>query len=458
MSASLLPRPRHPARTHRALGLLVLAACGAQSGEPQGGPEAASIEPAAAAAPTRNDDPRVVQARKALDLGRADLARALVPQAVAVAGSEGPLLEARLAALSGDHLAALAHLERARREAPEDPRVYATAAEIHAAKGNLAEADTEIKRGVEAGGASAPELARARGVQLICSPGQARHGLTLLLRARELDADLPYLDRPLGQAHMLVAKEKIGAGDLAAALTSVRQSLAHDPEELDARRLEVEVLMGLGEWGEGIANMEALLLEGLPLEAELAGYYKNAAFWAVTHEQRELGVKHYLRALQLGFPRAELGHGLSVLRAEAETLAARGAEFLGAGEESAARELFDRALVCDPESLLANNFLGNLHNGSGNFEGAVACWNRVVDLARTEGLELPEAVHIKLAQAQGLGLGDFERARETLEAYLVLEPTGRWVDQTRKLIADLPETRESESVQEGLGEEGDGRP
>lgn len=458
MPIPLPPWSRSFAHTHRALGLLVLTACGSQSGEPQGDPEAGVIEPVAAELPSRSDDPRVVQARKALDLGRADLARALVPLAVAVAGDEGSLLEARLAALTGDHLAALAHLERARREAPGDPRVYATAAEIHAAKGNLAEADTEIKRGVEAGGATAPELARARGVQLICSPGQARHGLTLLLRARELDADLPYLDRPLGQAHMLVAKEKIRAGNLAAALTSVRQSLAHDPEDLDTRRLEVEVLMGLGEWAEGIASMEALLLEGLPLEAELAGYYKNAAFWAVTHGQRELGVEHYLRALQLGFPRGELGHGLSVLGAEAEDLAARGAESLDVGEESAARELLDRALACDPESLLANNFLGNLHHGSGNFEGAVACWHLVVDLARTEGLELPEAVHIKLAQAQGLGLGDFERARETLEAYLVLEPTGRWVDQTRRLIADLPAARESESVQEGSGEQGDGRP
>ena len=458
MSHALLPWLRRFTRTHRVFWLLVLAACGSQSGETQGGPEAGATEPVAALAPARSDDPRVVQAREALDLGRADLARALVPQAVAVAGSEGPLLEARLAALTGDHLAALAHLARARREAPEDPRVYATAAEIHAARGNLEEADTEIKRGVEAGGATAPELARARGVHLICSPGQARHGLALLLRARELDADLPYLDRPLGQAHMLVAKEQIGAGDLVAAQKSVSQSLAHDPEDLDTRRLEVEVLMGLGEWGKGIASMEALLLEGLPLEAELAGYCKNAAFWAVTHGQKELGVKHYLRALQLGFPRAELGHGLGVLSAEADELAGRGVESLNAGEESAARELLDRALVCDPDSLLANNFLGNLHHGAGDIEGAVSCWIRVVDRARSEALELPEPVHIKLAQAQGLGLGDFEKARETLEAYLVLEPAGRWVEQTRKLIADLPEERELDPVQEGSEEEGDGRP
>ena len=458
MSHALLTQLRRFTCTHPGLWLLVLAACGPQSCATDGGSEPGATEPVAAPTPSRSDDPRVVQARKALDLGRADLARALVPQAVAVAGSEGSLLEARLAALMGEHVAALAHLARARREAPGDPRVYATAAEIHAARGNLEEADTEIKRGVEAGGATAPELARARGVHMICSPGQARHGLTLLLRARELDADLPYLDRPLGQAHMLVAKEQVGAGDLAAAQMSVRQSLAHDPEDLDTRRLEVEVLMGLGEWGEGIASMEALLLEGLPLEAELAGYCKNAAFWAVTHGQRELGVKHYLRALELGFPRAELGHGFGVLRTEADELAARGAESLDAGEESAARDLLERALVCDPESLLANNFLGNLHHGAGDFDEAVSCWNRVLDLARSEGLELPEAVHIKLAQAHGLGLGDFEKARETLEAYLVLEPTGRWVDQTRKLIADLPEERELDSVQEGSGEEGDGCP
>jgi tetratricopeptide (TPR) repeat protein len=452
----LLLRAPKPGRAQRAFWLLALAACGGQSAEPVAGPQPATAEPAAVH--PRSDDPRVVQARQALDLGRADLALALVPQAVGVAGTEGPLLEARLAALSGDRLAALAHLERARREAPGDPRVYATAAEIHAAEGNLEEADREIQRGVKAAGAAGPELTRARGVQLICSPGQARHGLALLLRARELDAGLPFIDRPLGQAHMLVAKQEIGAGKPAAALVSVRRSLEHDPEDLDTRRLEVEILMGLGQWGAGIANMEALLLEGLPLEAELSGYCKNAGFWAVTHGQRELGLKHYLRALQLGFPRAELGHGLSVLRAEAERLADEGARSLAAGAGEQARDLLERALVCDPDCLQAHNHLGHLHHDAGNLERAVSCWNRVVDLARAASIELPEPVHIKLARVQALGLGEFEKAHETLEAYLVLEPTGRWVDQTRKLVAVLPQVSERESQQQAAGAGEDGRP
>jgi len=338
--------------------------------------------------------------------------------------------------------------------------VYATAAEIHAADGKLADAEREIQRGIEAAGAASPELTRARGVHLICTPGQAASGLALLLRARQLDPTLPFMDRPLGQAHMLAAKKQLAAGDGAGALEAVRKSLQHDSEDLDTRRLETEILMGLGEWGEGIAGMESLLLEGLPLEAELAGYCKNAGFWAVTHNQRELGLQYYLRALALGFPRSELGHGLSILDAQAEILATQGAEQLAAGENAQALEVLQQAVRCDPESLQALNYLGHAHYLAGDLSQTVSAWNQVVDLARSEGIDLPEAVHIKLARVQA-EMGEFEMARETLQAYMVLEPTGAWVESTRKLLADLPDAplaqEQAASERQESGDLGDGQ-
>ena len=56
-----------------------------------------------------------------------------------------------------------------------------------------------------------------------------------------------------------------------------------------------------------------------------------------------------------------------------------------------------------------------------------------------ETVELPEPVHLNLAQAQALGLGEYAEARITLQAYLDLEPTGRWIEQTRVALSKLPE-------------------
>lgn len=401
-------------------------------------------------------DPRVTQARTALDLGQVELAQALVPQAVAVAGREGTLLRARLAALTGNALEAQTLVEQARRESPDDARVYATCAEIYAAGGMLAEADREILRGIDAAGAASPELIRARGVHLICTPGQARPGLALLQRAAELDPELPFNDRPLAQAHMLVAKQQVAAGQGQAALKSVQLALKHDPADLDTRRLEAEVLMSVGEWGVGIERFEVLLLEGLPLEAEVGGYCKNAGFWAVTQGDRETGLVYYLRALELGFPREQLGHGLLVLGEEVTQLVGKGAEALAAGQLDEAGDLLRRALVCDPESLEVHNYLGHLYNLTGEYEAVVEHWSTVVNGARLAKLELPDPVHIQLARVLVLNLERFAEAREVLDAYLVLEPDGRWLTQTRELLDSLPRVKDESARGETVQDPGAG--
>jgi len=385
----------------------------------------------------------VVRARAALESGQLDLARSLVEQAVPLAGVEAPLLRARLHALDPKGgFEALRAIEEARRLAPGDARVPATAAEIHAWAGRLEEAEAELQRGLAAGDVTrvAPELLRARGVITICTPGvPARAGLRFLEQARDADPSLPYLTRPLGQAHLLVAKELAAAGENGEALRAVERSLEHDPDEADARLMRADLLMALGEWGLGIGIYEELLADGLPLGPELAILCQKAGFWAVSVVQdRELGLDYLRRALELELPREEFGTTLRVLEEAASERAAEGAQALAAEEREAAREALEDALFLDPECLEAHNWLGDLHYGVGEFEQAVERWHRVIDTGRVLGIELPEAVHLKLARVQAVGLGEFETARETLEAYLVLEPTGVWAEETKALLAKLP--------------------
>lgn len=437
---------RAPALPRAAACILLGASCGGDRDEPL--PSAADVAAASGQARgeravERSTDRRVVRAREALDLLRFDEARALVEQAAPFAGAEAPLLWARLAAGTGEPagglLEALRRIEEARRASPDDPRVYATAAEVLAAHGRLAEADREIQRGLEAAGLG-PELVRARGVHLICTPGAARHGLKLLESARSQDPELPFLARPLGQAHLLVAKELAQADDPAGALAAVERSLEHDAADLDARRLYAELLMVTGDWGRGLARYEELLTEGLPLHAELATYCKNAGFWALTAvRDRELALRHYRRALELGLPREELGHGERFLSEEASARVERAAEALAGQDAALAGELVEEALELDPGSLEAWNYKGHAHYLAGELEEAARAWSWVVDTARLREVELPEPVHLKLAQVQALGLGDFEEARVTMETYLAGAPEGAWAERTRELLAALPE-------------------
>lgn len=386
----------------------------------------------------RSTDPRVVEARAVLDEGRIDLAPDLVERAAALVEVEGHLLRARLAALQGDGVAVRREVEQARALAPSDPRVHATAAELAAAEGRLDEAEQAIQRGIRECDPTSPELLRARGVQLICTPGRAKEGLEFLVRAREADPDLPFMARALGQAHLLVAKEHMQAGSAARALEEIDLSLEFDPAEVDAKRFRAECLMALGEWSEGLSVYDSLIEQGLPLHAEVAVYHKNAGFWALANSQPDWALPYYRRALELGLPREELGIGARFLGEEASKLAEAGVEALASGDDGKALELVEEALFLEPDSLFTYYVKGKVHDWRGEFQLAAAAWKRVVSQARSDEVTLPDPVHLHLARVQAVGLNDPTEARRTLEAYLVFEPEGEWVDQTTQLLETLP--------------------
>ena len=458
------------------LGLLASCGGGADGPDPSSKGEAALAPPALLA---RSSDPRVAEAREALGRGDATAAAALVPAAVRVAEEpEASLLTARLALLQDDRPAMERALAEARRAAPGDPSVTAVSAELHAWAGMAETAEAELATASAAlqGAEPGPALLRARAVQLLSTQGGARAGLALLERALEVDPELPYVGRALGQAHLLVGRSFM-ATDKAEALDHARQSLEWDPLDVDARVFLADALMTAGEWGSALTEYEAVLAAGKDLRAEVSLHYKNAGVVALAQGHRELALSHFLRARALGLDDAGLGTGARVLEdeaasrfeaalaavsedgpararelveealrlspddpraglVEASILVREAGELLEGGSAEGVEERLTRALALDPGAVDARLLLGHVLYARGAFAEAAEQWHLVVDALRLDGVELPEPLHVRLADA----LVRAERtgeAREVLEAYLVLEPTGRWVDTTRQLLEAL---------------------
>ncbi len=473
------------------LVLFTLGSCGQDEAGPN--PPSQVQSPSAwidAARVPRSADPRVAEARLALDHGQLESSRALVPGAASLAGPpEGDLLLARLCLLEGDMNGAETALGRARRSHPLDPRVLATSVEIHAWGGMLQTAEGELAAVAQRGGTVAPELLRARGVVLISSPGGARLGLALLEQAQGLDPNLPFMARSLGQAYLLVGRSYMGT-DRALALQHARAAVEADPGELDALVFLGDTLILNGEWGDALKTFEETLLRGRTMELELAGHYKRAGFVALAQGHRSLAIQSFLRAKELGLQDEELGTAGTVLRVEARKvfaeLAAAGEDpegeaeraeklalvraldprlpelqvydgslkisegiaALEAEEFSLAGELLDQALALDPGAVEAHLYRGHVFFAQQDFLAAAEQWHWVLDDLRLDGVELPEPLHLRIADALMQG-GKTQGAREVLQAYLVLEEGGRWVEQTRQLLQILPIPADSE----GLGPE-----
>lgn len=388
-----------------------------------------------AAARPRVSTPELDRLRTALDRGDREVARALIEHAPE-AGDEAPLLRARLEALSPrGTIEALRLVGVARTQDPTNADVYATAAEIYAAHDAFDTAWVEIRRGEEACG-STPELLRARGVTWICRENGAEKGLETLTKARQLDPRLPYCDRALGQAHLLVAKLEQGRKHPDLALAHVIASLQFDPKDVDARRLHSEILASRGDFAGAIAEIAALVGEGEKLEAELASLHKKAGIAALLAKQRPEALEHFAAARAGGLSSEELGSGARILSEESIARTERGVESYQKGRLDECETLFRDALRFDPDALAPKNHLAVVLFQRLKYEEAAVLWREVLVTARNEKLALPEPVHLNLATAQAKA-GDIEGACLTLEEYLDREPAGEWTVKTRTLLETL---------------------
>jgi tetratricopeptide (TPR) repeat protein len=413
--------------------LFLVMACGSEEGEGQG--VRAGREAPAVAARVRSQDPRAVDLRSLLDFGELGRARALLADPPADLGLELELLRARAAALAGDSTAAARRIEAARALDGADARVFATAAELHAADGRLQTARSELERGNEVCGPTA-ELLRAQGIVLLCQNGGAAAGLRLLKQALALDPDLPFTARALGQAHLLLGRRALADQLPSAALDHALRAVFCDPEDLDSRRFLADVRGARGELEDALAILEELVAEGHPLQAELAMLSRRAALAAILRGGRERGLDLFVRARDLGLSAAELRSGASILAEAASVAEGEGLEAYERDELESAAERFRRALFLDPGRLAARNHLAVVLFRGEDFEGAARHWAEVLEAARAAGVALPEPVHLNLARALSRQ-GDRRGAREVLTAALERAPEGPWAEESRRALEAL---------------------
>jgi predicted Zn-dependent protease len=381
----------------------------------------------------RGDDPRLRAATEALE--RLDVSAATRELLALDGGFDAELLRVRLSALEGDGIGAVRRLEALRADHADQARLYATAAEVHALAGRLGSAEEAIREGLERCGPT-PELSRARGVLALAREGGARVGLNHLLEAREVDPELPFLARPLCQAHLLLGRQAMADGALVDAIGHARAARLALPGESEARLLLADALSASGELDEALALYEGLLADGEGVRDTLAQACKQGATAALVEGRREVAVDRYLRARELGLPGSELGFGASLLAEASAQAFEAGAAALQAGDLAGARERFARAVSLDPLSLAARNYLAVVQFKLGDYADAAAQWRAVLDQARAEGLELPEPVHVQLAGALVLD-GRPDEARALLAEELARDPDGPGAEKARELLQRL---------------------
>ncbi|MEZ6005173.1 MAG: tetratricopeptide repeat protein [Planctomycetota bacterium] len=282
---------------------------------------------------------------------------------------------------------------------------------------------------------------------------------------------------PLSEAERLYAQELAGADETKAALEHAREAVALSPDNLEAQELLGDLCMLDARWGEGIEIFESLLAQGRPMETKLAPFCKHAGVVALAQDKKDLALRYFRRAHELGLSESELSSGADVLKsaagkearaaiaatdegdwvtAETHLIAAaelwpdledvhlagrelylkRGQVALDNRDWPAARAAFEASLGWDDEFLVARHLVGLVSMQQGDYSAAASAWHRLVDQAREERIALPDPVHLDLARALELG-GKPDEARAVLQNYLDFEPGGPYVDLTRAALADL---------------------
>ncbi len=381
----------------------------------------------------RVHDAAAVAAGLALERGDLESARRLL--ATLPAGLDAELLAARLATLEGSQIAAIRALEDARRRFPDEARVWATAAELHAWAGREESAETEMREALARFGTT-PEIARARGVLMICREGGAQAGLVHLEQALAMDPDVEFVDRPLAQGHLLLASQALGRADLAAALYHAEAAYERDPADVDVRIALADARQAATDFEGAIELYEGLLADGEDVAGTLALVSQRGAMAALLAKDRERALERYLRARELGLPPEDLGWGATMIVEELERALDAGVAAYASDDFAAAEEAFRRAARLAPEDLAAHNHLAVVLFRLEDFEGASASWRRVLALAEQTGVELPEPVHLNLARSL-YRAGEYAAVRAELNRYLDEVPAGAWVPDTRAMLERL---------------------
>ena len=380
------------------------------------------------------EDPRLRDAREALESGFTDAAWTLLEQ-VGDGGVGVGALRARAALMEGDAVGALRELERVRPdvETPEDERAefLATEIEILAALDRL-EGARELLREAFVALGEYPCLERARGVFLLRTPGAGREALAALEAAGAADPDLGFLGFPLAQARLLVGRELLSE-DPDRALELARAAVAFDPANAEFRELAAEALSATMRFEEALEIYAALEEEGGKFRDTRALLHQKLATRHLLEGDRDAAVVQYAEARALGLDDEGLGFGVEVLREKTHAWIDAGIDAFDKGRYELAAESFEEALRLSPKDLEARNHLGVVRFQLEDYAGAARAWERVLRQASRASEPLPDPVHLNLARAWRLA-NEPAKARTVLSDYLDTNPEGTWAEATRELL------------------------
>lgn len=395
---------------------------------------------AAAPAVERSGDPRLAEARAALEAGRPSAAKTLLENLGAQAGVEGPLALARAHLALGAVVPALEQVERARELSASDPRVFATSAEILALADQGAAAQAELDQGF-ALSPGAPDLLRAQAFLHLTRPGEAPLALERLQEALRLDPKTPYVDWPLAQAYFLTGSAALGSGDLAGAIVAARAALELEPELGEAEELLGAAHVSSQDFGAAIAAYERAAELGIDTTVQRAEAHRNAAMAARLQGQHEVAEDHYLALRALGLGQEEFGaSGLDYMENRARLAFEVAMAASLRDDQSAAGALFAKAVRLAPEGPLALDAIDGQAGArfrQADYGGAALLWTEVQERELAGPAPSASRTHLNLARARVLG-GQAGAARSVLEGYLARFPDGPAAADTRDLLAKLP--------------------
>lgn len=364
-----------------------------------------------------DDAGRVAADELAWELARPLLERALERDPESF---EANLARAKWDQARGEWMAAVRHLRRARRAAPERPETYLDESQLMLATGEFEGAENAARDGMAAG---------ARDPNLLIRLGQA-----LALQGR-LGAAQEFYQRYLAERPGdLAARRALAAVLVASVSRKLYQSSAEELERAAERIRDLhpdnpQSWLLLGQAERQRRNLEAALVclerahELLPESDDalrlLAETRRDRGYQLLRDpDATEAALDQFRAFVDLAAPGVDTSSSVGILRSHWERIEHAGTEAFGAGDYAAAEVAFRRCLALVPEQSSAGLQLGLTLLKSGREHwGEALSWFEKAELGQREvGLDASIPVLYQVLTLQRLGRLDEagERGRQFL--------------------------------------------
>lgn len=347
--------------------------------------------------------------------------------------------------LEGELVQGVKCLEAARAIYPDRPDAYFELGRIYTAHGQIDAGVASMQKGLD------KDRNRADGWMLFGRTiyffrGQQDEGLQAMRKALELDPELPGAAAVLDGALLALAEKALGRGENEDVIRITEEVLEREPGRGDARRLQGEARLALGDTARAIEAFRAVLEADPGAEEarnDLARTLVREGYGLLLAKRKEEAYARFREAVVLQAPGVDLtvvkrildeggggkktagpgGEGRALPpeqgpapgAEEARTLFEQGSALLQAGKPEEALALLRKSLEILPENPFALHQAGLALHAMGRGEEAKKELRSALDRAEALKVSLP-ATYLKLAEI-ALEEDRVEEAREYLDTF-----------------------------------------